>query len=671
VSASPTIIVPCYGNAADVRRCLTSVRRHWASGPADARLIVIDDASPGAEVQAVLDEVFAEEPGEVTRLRNEVNAGFAGTVNRGFEESDGDVVLLNTDAVVTDGWLTRLMEAASEGHDIATVTPLTNEGSICTLPPTVIDAFDLRDARARIDECAAFVLEHGLGARPGVITGVGFCMYITRRAIDAVGPLDADTFGPGYGEEVDFCLRARSSGFRHLVEDRTFVYHRGGATFGPAREEAMARASQTLHQRYPGFRRANRREQAIGPLAASFAALELALHPRDPQRTHVLHLLHRPSPYGGTEKHLDALKAALCDRFDFSVLSPTDTGFVLDSQWSTPTGEPASAVFEFGGSPDDAVEALRTVLDGFSVDVVHIQNLIGHSIDVLPALRDFSATVVCSVHDLYLACPNHSLLFLGHESCGIPDDLEACATCLPATRELPVEDLVAFRDVVASSLDVVDRWICPSRSAADYLLRAYPVPEERIAVIPHGSVVEPAPRPPLDEDHVLEAPLTVAFVGRGWTKKGLDVVNELAEAMPDVRFHHFGELRDEAAPHLDAHGPYDNRSLPALLHETGVHVVLIPGPYAETFGFVMTEALLAGLPVIGPRYGAIAERIRRDGVGWTIDPQDLAGVHELIDNLDRARLELLRATLAARRVPIAPVRSTIGRYEAIYEGAAG
>jgi glycosyltransferase involved in cell wall biosynthesis len=607
----------------------------------------------------------------VTLLRNDVNAGFAGTVNRGFEETEGDVVLLNTDTIVTDGWLTRLADAAGAEHDVATVTPLTNEGSICTLPRRVVEAFDLDGPNPRVDECAAFVLENGLGARPSVITGVGFCMYVTRRAIDAVGPLDDDTFGPGYGEEVDFCLRARAAGFRHLVEDRTFVYHRGGATFGSARDDAMARASQTLHERYPGFRRANRREQAVGPLAASFAALELALQPRDPHRTHVLHLLHRPSVYGGTEKHLDALEDALRDRLDFSVLFPTDTGFALDAGWTTPTGEHTSRTFEFGGAPDGAVDALQTVLDAFPVDVVHIQNLIGHSLEDLAALREFPGTVVCSIHDLYLACPNHSLLFLGQESCGIPADLDVCATCLPVTRELSVEDLVDFRQTVAAAIDVVDRWICPSQSAADYLQRAYPIPEDRIDVIPHGSVVDPAPRPPLDEDHVLEAPLAVAFVGRGWTKKGLDVVNELADQMPGVRFHHFGELRDEASSELDTHGAYDNRRLPALLHESGIHVVLLPGPYAETFGFVMTEALLAGLPVIGPRYGAIAERIRRDGVGWTIDPQDVDGVRELIESLDRARLELLRATLAARDVPIEPVRATTAPYEAIYQGGAG
>jgi GT2 family glycosyltransferase/glycosyltransferase involved in cell wall biosynthesis len=684
MTAGPTIVIPSYGNADDLRRCLASIHR-WSEGyPSGTNLLVIDDASPGDEVAAVLEELGATSDGPPTTvLRNDENRGFAATVNRGFAETEGDVVILNTDTVVTDGWLRHLVETAG-GDDVATVTPLTNSGSICTMPTRVREAFGLDGDTPAIDECAAFVRANSLGARPAVISGVGFCMHISRAALDAVGPFDVEAFGAGYGEEVDFCLRARAAGWRHLVEDTTFVYHRGGGTFGATRAEGMNRASKALHGRHPGFRRANTLERMNEPLASSFAALELALDERTPGRPHVLHLLHTPSPYGGTEKHVSALIDAMRGDVDFSVLAPVSTGFVLEAEWQRPDGSRAARAFQVGVTPhhidhgDEAEplpsgagsdDALRTALDMFPVDVVHLQNLIGHSLGVFDVLRDFAGTVVCTIHDLYLACPNHSLLFLGRESCGIPDDLSVCAACLPETRGLTVDDLIAHRATVGRALDVVDHWVCATQSAADYLLRAYEIPAEHVAVIPHGSVVDPIPRPPLDEAHVFEDPLRVAFVGRGWTKKGLDIVNQLADDLPEIAFHHFGEMRDEPSANVVAHGPYDNRELPTLLYAEGIHVVLLPGPYAETFGFVMTEAQLAGLPVIGPGYGAIGERIRRDGTGWTIDPDRPATVRELLENLDAGRLELWRATLAAREVPIEPVRSTAPAYAALYGGA--
>ena len=44
-------------------------------------------------------------------------------------------------------------------------------------------------------------------------------------------------------------------------------------------------------------------------------------------------------------------------------------------------------------------------------DAVHIQNLIDHSLAPLAVLADFDGPVVCSVRDLYLACPHHWLLY--------------------------------------------------------------------------------------------------------------------------------------------------------------------------------------------------------------------------------------------------------------------
>ena len=72
-------------------------------------------------------------------------------------------------------------------------------------------------------------------------TTVGFCMYIRRAALADVGLFDAETFGRGYGEENDFCLRASARGWRHLLACDTFVYHEGAVSFG-AGASAAARA---------------------------------------------------------------------------------------------------------------------------------------------------------------------------------------------------------------------------------------------------------------------------------------------------------------------------------------------------------------------------------------------------------------------------------------------
>ncbi len=334
--AALTVIVPVYRGVDEVRACVGSVLRHGAGQ--DFELLIINDDSPEPAVvhylESLADGRSASDAPRVTLLHNPTNLGFVATVNRGFEHAAGDVVILNADTVVTDGWLDRLHDAASAEPDVATVTPLTNFGSLCTLPDELIAAFGLAGDDPAIDACAEFTDRNGLGRRPQIISGVGFCMLVTRAALDVCGMFDVETFGRGYGEEVDFCLRATRLGFRHLVEDRTFVYHRGAVSFGTERSAGLERGSALIRDRYPWFKATLRREQREQPLALSFTALQLGLHERDERRPHVLHLLHSaPDALGGTEKHLTALIDALGSEFDFCVLYPVSSGFVLRTFW--------------------------------------------------------------------------------------------------------------------------------------------------------------------------------------------------------------------------------------------------------------------------------------------------------------------------------------------------
>jgi GT2 family glycosyltransferase/glycosyltransferase involved in cell wall biosynthesis len=699
MTARVTVVVPVHAtgedNLLDVRRCLESVLRHAGPATAPFDLLVIDDASPHGDIGQLVADLAPPPHLSPTFVRHPANVGFVASANEGFAASEGDIVLLNSDTVVTEGWLDRLVATAGAHPQVATVTPLTNAGSICTLPDDLRAAFELDGPAPRIDECARFVADHTLGLQPSVISGVGFCMLVSRAALDACGGFDEEAFGRGYGEEVDFCLRASARGFDHRVEDATFVYHREGGSFGASRQEAMSRASTLLRQRHPGFKQANRRERANDPLAPVFANLRAATSPRDPARPHVLHLLHAPSRFGGTEMQVHALADALRDGTDTSILHPSAEGFVLHSRWRSPDGrdhvttrllpgprgagdhdpdhptEPDAAA-EPTREPPTSLSALQMARDLLGPSAVHIHNLIGHPLDTLVELADFPGPVVCSIHDLYLACPNHSLLYRGISSCGIPDDLDVCDTCLAETRGLGRADLEAHRATVSAGLPSVDHWVVFSQASADHLLRAYPIPPDRLHLIPHGTLVEGRP-PPLDERHLLDDPLEVAFVGRGWAKKGLDLVNRAAERLADnprVRLHHFGELRDRLSRHVTAHGAYENDQLSDLLHTAGIGVILLPGPYAETFGFVMSEALQAGIPVIGPYYGAIGERIREHDTGWTIDPDDELSLPTLLTDLDRCRLEVVRAARRTRTVQPDPIAGSARRYADLYRPTA-
>ena len=247
-TAAPVdLVIPVHGGAGHTLACLDSV---LASLPRTSRVIVVDDASPEPELVDGADALARQR--RIVLIRNRQNLGFAASANAGIRAAAGrDVVLLNSDTLVAPGWLEELRAVAYGAPDIGTVTPLSNDATILSYPDPS-GGNDLPDlaATARLDALARRV--NG-GSAIDIPVGVGFCMYIRRACLDAVGLLRADLFAQGYGEENDFCLRARHLGWRHVAAPGVFVAHVGGHSFGTAARHLRARNAALLERLHPGY----------------------------------------------------------------------------------------------------------------------------------------------------------------------------------------------------------------------------------------------------------------------------------------------------------------------------------------------------------------------------------------------------------------------------------
>ena len=243
------IVVPIHNAAGDLSRCVESV---LANSDGDYRLLLIDDASTDADVGVCLRDIESRQLPHVAISANEVNLGFTLTANRGIEMArrTADIVLLNSDTQVTPGWLRALARCASADAAIGTITPFSNNAEICSLPrfcqnnpwPAGRDA----GLMAKALELAAAPIY------PELPTGVGFCLYIRRALLDAIGGFDP-VFGLGYGEENDLCLRAVGAGYRNVLCEDAFVLHLGARSFGDRRSDLVERNLRLLLERHPRY----------------------------------------------------------------------------------------------------------------------------------------------------------------------------------------------------------------------------------------------------------------------------------------------------------------------------------------------------------------------------------------------------------------------------------
>ena len=257
------IVVPIYGAAEDLERCLESVGRN--SDLDRHGLVLVLDGPQASDVNSLVEE-FANRFKATRVVTLPRRSGFAAAVNAGIalesyaESGNGrpgspspDVVLLNTDTIVPRGWLDRLIDAARSRPDVATVTPLSNDATLCSVPRAW--RHNLLPAGHDVESLAALVERVSRREYRVLPTGVGFCLYLRRSALDVLGGFDVARYGAGYGEENDYCLRAVAKGFVNVVDDATFVYHRGGASFGQAARRLRRIAARRLAREFPDYER--------------------------------------------------------------------------------------------------------------------------------------------------------------------------------------------------------------------------------------------------------------------------------------------------------------------------------------------------------------------------------------------------------------------------------
>ncbi|WP_246504492.1 glycosyltransferase [Bradyrhizobium agreste] len=267
-----TVIVAVYDDLDATTRCLESLTAA-IDGDDDVRVVLVDDATPDERIAKLLDATAANP--RVRLLRNSNNLGFIGAVNRALQTvPSGDVILLNSDTVVPNGFVRRLSATAYAAPDIGTVTPLSNNGEATSFPvPFTANPLLAAEDAARIDAIAERVNAGRLVDMPD---GIGFCLYITRACLDVVGGL-SDHYHRGYLEDVDLCLRARQNGFRNVCAPAIYVGHAGSASFKTEKRALVVLNLARLRQRFPNYREESAAFKAQDPLRVCRAAIERQL----------------------------------------------------------------------------------------------------------------------------------------------------------------------------------------------------------------------------------------------------------------------------------------------------------------------------------------------------------------------------------------------------------
>lgn len=642
------VIIPVYNAYEDLIRCTYSVFKHWDN----FRVILINDCSTDARISDLFSKLQAFKSDKLVLLENEENLGFVKTVNRGMKYSKNDVILLNSDTIVTSGWAKKLHRCAYSNKDIATVTPFTNNGTICSVP-SFCEENDI-PAGFTIDSFAEFIEKISFGKYPEIPTAVGFCMYIKREALERIGYFDGESFGKGYGEENDFCMRAKDYGYKHVLCDDTFVFHKGEGSFSARKAELCRKNLEVLSQKHPEYLPIVHEYIQSNPLVELHENIRQRMRTWDPngRKKKILFLLHTWG--GGTEKHVRDLINALQD-YIFYVLQVDGARVVLTE---VNNGHETEYVFtmesplkQFEFHNDEYEKILLDIIDTFKISLIHIHHLIGHSFDISTVAKRRGIPLLYTVHDYYSVCPNINLLDCNLKLCFGDRSIAKCDACLNKSKGLSPGFITKWRSHFSDIFESCEAIICPSRSVPEILSMYYPSVRDKTIVIEHGIDERMA-----DHDHAgtdegssgtpLNAQCHIAYIGGLGPNKGRDLFYKLAcskEFEGRIIWSILGtsDLHSKpgyyASHNIHVYGHYkDFDELRMLVTKKKVDLIILPAIWPETYSYTLSEAWALGIPVVVSGLGALKERVEKHGGGWVVNGSDLddfkAKIIEILDS---------------------------------------
>lgn len=606
------VIIPVYRGLDETARCIESVLN--STNKIDYSLLLINDASPESEMQGLLTS-YADKHDNVSVLKNDANLGFVRTVNRGMHAADdADIVLLNSDTVVAGDWLDRLAAHAQGAELVGTVTPFSNNATICNYPD--LDGWaSLPDDESVHDLHHAFA-EANSGKAIDIPTAVGFCMYIKRQCLSDVGVFDAETFGKGYGEENDFCLRATSKGWKHLLAADAFVFHEGEVSFSASAAHSKDNAMNIIRNKYPDYENIIY-SHIIQNAAYPYRVFATAARYRLGNKPVMLFITHTLG--GGTERHVQELAATISAQgVRILVLRPAgDSGEVtLESydKWDKLKLQLCS----------HDVALLAAVLDKFGVSKIHVHHTLGLQLSIESLAAHMGIPYDYTVHDFYSICPRINLLIPKKGYCGAPSP-DVCNNCLQIEPKKPDIEVTWWRAQSGSLLNGADSVYCPSDDTARRMAAHFP--GARLKVVEHEELVF---RDHINVTTALRSNRRVALLGVLTEHKGLDLIKKaLAIIKRDnvpLEFILIGYCQPSLAKHVSftQTGPYNDEDLLDLIERMDPTAILIPAQWPETYSYTLSAALLSGRPVAVSDIGALPERVAGLGRGFVF-PHDISG----------------------------------------------
>ena len=229
------IITPTWNNEDYTIRCFESIAKNTK---APYKIIWVDNASEKESRKKVTNFLEKEDIPHIAILNDE-NKGFVGGTNQGIQKAleinPVYIVFQNNDTEVFDGWHESMIRVAESDPNIGLVGPITSPceswQSVDNLKVKFEIFKDLPEYSKDDHENFSKKISEKYSDQIMDVGMVAFFSTLFKtETIRQLGLLSTD-FGVGFGDDDDYCMRAKKQGWRIVLAADTFIFHNHRTTF--------------------------------------------------------------------------------------------------------------------------------------------------------------------------------------------------------------------------------------------------------------------------------------------------------------------------------------------------------------------------------------------------------------------------------------------------------
>ncbi len=608
------IIIPVYRGYDETIKCICTAAK--SINNETEQLIVIDDYSPEPELSKWLEE--NKNKYNFQLFKNPENLGFVKTVNFGMQiNKKNDIVLLNSDVEVSGNWIEKLREVAYSQKKVASVTPFSNNATICSFP-NFCEVNELPFALSTEELHQHFSSINSENDSISIPTGVGFCRYMTRRAINKIGYFNAELFGKGYGEENDWCQRAEKSGYVNLMATNAFAYHEGGISFAEEQNYRKDQALVKLNKVHPKYEKKVHNFIKNDPIK-KYRVRSLWTLASTSKLLKVLHISHGIG--GGVDQHINELSHLYKDRAVSFKLAPNIPGKTVSlSILSSHTELKDNIIFDIDNDYSKLLEALTAL----GISRIHFHHLMGIHPKIWSLPEDLNCKYDFTIHDYYCVNGNPTLIDKNAIFVGDKEIENVDRECL-SSYPIPVS-AEKWRSNINPLMINAYRLIFPSYDTYHRFNKIFKTNNSLVCWHPdiEKEVYDIKPT----NNHPPGNKLKVLVLGALSREKGADKLESVAKKVSNCEFHLLGYAYRKLTKPVITHGPYHHLNAISLIEDIKPDIVWFPCNWPETYSYTLSLALQSRLPIIAPNIGAFPERLINRGytqvLDWTLSDLELS-----------------------------------------------